>query len=114
MDKSNGTDGKHHGPPDHHHSEHPELGALLARMPALLALDDNIKIDSNTITESEVALRLALIAMIRAEKRIERQEQRIKDLESLSITDELTHVMSRRRSQCRCTQPWRWPPAVRP
>lgn len=109
MDGSNGTDGKHRGPADRRHSERPrrrphrpplaersELGALLSRMSALLALDGNTDIDPNTGTESEVALRLALIAMTEAEKRIERQEQRIKELESLSITDELTHVMNRR------------------
>jgi hypothetical protein len=106
MGGSNGTDGKHHSPPDRRHSEHPyralaagrsELGALLPRMSELLALDDNIDRDPNTDTESQITLRLALIAMTEAEKRIERQEQRIKDLESLSITDELTHVMNLRR-----------------
>jgi hypothetical protein len=50
-----------------------ELGALLSRMSGLLALDDNINIDPNTDTESEIALRQALIAMTEAKKRIERQ-----------------------------------------
>ena len=73
-----------------------ELGVLLSRISKLLALDDNINIDPNTGTESKAALRLALIAMTQAEKRIERQGQPIKDLESLSINDELTHVMNPR------------------
>lgn len=73
-----------------------ELDTLLSRMSDLLALDENHTIGTEADSETEVALRLALIAMTEAEKRIERQEQRIRDLESLSITDELTHLLNRR------------------
>lgn len=73
-----------------------EFDTLLSRMSDLLALDDNQAIDGDADNETEVALRLALIAMTEAEKRIERQERRIRDLENLSITDELTHLMNRR------------------
>jgi diguanylate cyclase (GGDEF)-like protein len=73
-----------------------ELDTLLSRMADLLALDENQALGSGTDNETDVALRLALIAMTEAEKRIERQEQRIRDLENLSITDELTHLLNRR------------------
>ena len=73
-----------------------ELDALLSRMSDLLALDENQAIGTGADSESEVALRLALIAMTEAEKRIERQEHRIRELENLSITDELTHLLNRR------------------
>jgi diguanylate cyclase (GGDEF)-like protein len=46
--------------------------------------------------ETEEAINFALIAMAEAEKRIERQKKRIKYLESLSVTDELTQLLNRR------------------
>jgi len=46
--------------------------------------------------EAEAALRLALVAMTEAQRRIERQEKRIRELESLSVTDELTGLLNRR------------------
>lgn len=75
-----------------------EFDALLTKMSDVLALDDSQlpEIGGDTSNETEVALRLALIAMTEAEKRIERQEQRIKELENLSNTDELTHLLNRR------------------
>jgi diguanylate cyclase (GGDEF)-like protein len=73
-----------------------ELDVLMSRMSDLLALDENQTLGETADSESEVALRLALIAMTEAEKRIERQEQRILELESLSITDELTNLLNRR------------------
>ena len=47
-------------------------------------------------TEVEKALSLALLAMTEAEKRIDRQQKRIKQLEKLSVTDELTKLLNRR------------------
>ena len=47
-------------------------------------------------TEVEKALNLALLAMTEAEKRIERQQKRIKQLEKISVTDELTKLLNRR------------------
>jgi diguanylate cyclase (GGDEF)-like protein len=75
-----------------------EFDTLLTRMSDVLALDDSQlpEIGSSTSNETEVALRLAMIAMTEAEKRIERQEQRIRELENLSNTDELTHLLNRR------------------
>lgn len=46
--------------------------------------------------EAEAALRLALVAMTEAQRRIERQEKRIRELENLSVTDELTGLFNRR------------------
>lgn len=46
--------------------------------------------------ETTAALRLALVAMTEAQKRIERQQARIAELENLSVTDELTGAMNRR------------------
>lgn len=75
-----------------------EFDTLLSRMSDVLALDDSQMPDitPNTNNETEIALRLAMIAMTEAEKRIERQEQRIRELENLSNTDELTHLLNRR------------------
>lgn len=50
----------------------------------------------STRAETEQALRLALIAMTEAQKRIQRQEDRINELENLSQTDELTGLANRR------------------
>lgn len=60
------------------------------------AVDDTTFELPSTREETEQALRLALVAMTEAQKRIERQEQRIRDLESLSQTDELTGLANRR------------------
>jgi diguanylate cyclase (GGDEF)-like protein len=75
-----------------------ELDTLLSRMSDMLALDDSQipGLESGADTETETALRLALIAMTEAEKRIERQERRIQELENLSNTDELTGLLNRR------------------
>jgi diguanylate cyclase (GGDEF)-like protein len=51
--------------------------------------------DQNNI-ELDKTLKYALLAMEEAEKRIKRQEKRIKYLESLSVTDELTQLLNRR------------------
>jgi diguanylate cyclase (GGDEF)-like protein len=81
-------------------TERSELDVLFSRMSELLSLDENqaseTGVDSEAGGETEVALRLALIAMTEAEKWIERQEHRIKELEDLSITDELTRLLNRR------------------
>jgi diguanylate cyclase (GGDEF)-like protein len=75
-----------------------EFDALPGKMSDVLALDDSQlpQIGPDAGNETEVALRLALIAMTEAEKRIERQEQRIRELENLSNTDELTRLLNRR------------------
>ena len=73
-----------------------ELDVLFSRMSKLLSLDENQASETRESNETEVSLRLALIAMTEAEKRIERQERRIKELEDLSITDDLTRVLNRR------------------
>jgi len=72
------------------------LGPLLNRMSKLLEQDQKSDTSFEADVETESTLRLALIAMSEAEKRIERQQQRIEHLESLSITDELTNIMNRR------------------
>ena len=51
--------------------------------------------DQNNM-ELDKTLKYALLAMEEAEKRIKRQENRIKYLESLSVTDELTQLLNRR------------------
>ena len=56
------------------------------------AQDGKLDMDS----EAGRALYLALVAMTEAEKRIDRQQKRIKYLEDLSITDELTKLLNRR------------------
>lgn len=73
-----------------------EVTGLLARFNG--ALNDNAVADlpEQARAETETALRLALVAMNEAQKRIERQQTRIAELENLSITDELTGVMNRR------------------
>ena len=59
-----------------------------------LTSDEDLSADS--ATNNEAVLRMALIAMTEAQRRIERQAQRIKELEALSVTDELTGVLNRR------------------
>ena len=62
-------------------------------------LVDGSNIHSSEVLEKnevEKALNLALLAMTEAEKRIERQQKRIKQLEKISVTDELTKLLNRR------------------
>ena len=61
-------------------------------------LSPSLKLKDQLATDSELntTLQLALLAMEEAEKRIKRQETRIKQLESLSVTDELTQLFNRR------------------
>lgn len=61
-------------------------------------IQDERSHDGKLDTDSEAgrALYLALVAMTEAEKRIDRQQKRIKYLEGLSITDELTKLLNRR------------------
>ena len=73
-----------------------QLERKLSTMSRLLSLNDVPSISSIEEDENDVTLRLALLAMTQAEKRIERQEKRIKKLESLTITDELTGLLNRR------------------
>lgn len=77
-----------------------EVTGLLARFNA--ALKPVQEADGRALeirpdpAEAEAALRLALVAMTEAQRRIERQEKRIRELESLSVTDELTGLFNRR------------------
>lgn len=77
-----------------------EVTGLLARFNAALqpqtaANEDLLDLGPDT-AEAEAALRLALVAMTEAQRRIERQEARIRELENLSMTDELTGLFNRR------------------
>lgn len=71
-----------------------EVTGMLARFSNAVEFEQ-IELPS-TRAETEQALRLALIAMTEAQKRIQRQEDRINELESLSQTDELTGLANRR------------------
>ena len=77
-----------------------EVTGMLARFNT--ALEPGTEIASDTAdakpdaAETEAALRLALVAMSEAQRRIERQEARIRELENLSVTDELTGLLNRR------------------
>jgi diguanylate cyclase (GGDEF)-like protein len=71
-----------------------EVAGMLARFNGALDQDDSGPELSQE--ETTAALRLALVAMTEAQKRIERQQTRIAELESLSVTDELTGAMNRR------------------
>ena len=71
-----------------------EVTGMLARFNG--ALETDPPHSQFTSEETNSALRLALVAMTEAQKRIERQEARIAELECLSVTDELTGVMNRR------------------
>ncbi len=78
-----------------------EVTGMLARFNAALHPSEQPKDDPATAlgpdaAEAEAALRLALVAMTEAQRRIERQERRIKELENLSVTDELTGLFNRR------------------
>ena len=71
-----------------------EVTGMLARFSKAVEVQE-IELPSTRV-ETEQALRLALIAMTEAQKRIQRQEVRINELESLSQTDELTGLTNRR------------------
>lgn len=71
-----------------------EVTGMLARFNGALDTDEDAP--ELSTHETTAALRLALVAMTEAQKRIERQQARIAELESLSVTDELTGSMNRR------------------
>lgn len=71
-----------------------EVTGMLARFNG--ALDPANDAADLSPVETTAALRLALVAMTEAQKRIERQQARITELENLSVTDELTGAMNRR------------------
>ncbi|WPZ33596.1 GGDEF domain-containing protein [Thalassobaculum sp. OXR-137] len=71
-----------------------EVAGMLARFNG--ALDPANDAEELSPSETTAALKLALVAMTEAQKRIERQQARIAELENLSVTDELTGVMNRR------------------
>lgn len=74
-----------------------EVTGMLARFNAALRPETERASDLRPDpAEAEAALRLALVAMSEAQRRIERQEKRIRELESLSVTDELTGLLNRR------------------
>lgn len=73
-----------------------EVEILALRMSEGLGLDLASLKQATGLDEQEIALRLSVLAMGEAEKRIERQQRRIDQLESLSITDELTGLLNRR------------------
>ena len=77
-----------------------EVTGMLARFNSAITPKDDVANDlpelSPDTAETEAALRLALVAMTEAQRRIERQEARIRELESLSVTDELTGLLNRR------------------
>lgn len=73
-----------------------DVGNLLSRMPADIADRASQIVRDQGLNDTEIALRLAMIAMTEAENRIARQEKRISFLEGLSVTDELTGLLNRR------------------
>ena len=73
-----------------------KLYARVTELSNLLSPSLKSKNQSSTDPEINTTLQLALLAMEEAEKRIKRQEARIKQLESLSVTDELTQLFNRR------------------
>ncbi len=73
-----------------------DIGQVLGRLEADLTdagTNTGLSVDTS---EAVAALRLAMLAMSEAEQRIERQQKRIRKLESLSSTDELTGLHNRR------------------
>jgi len=73
-----------------------ELSARVTELSNQLSPNLKLKNQSSTDPEINNTLQFALLAMEEAEKRIKRQETRIKQLESLSVTDELTQLFNRR------------------
>jgi len=73
-----------------------KLDDIISHFSGLIERDNLLHTELRDRTEVEKALNLALLAMAEAEKRIDRQEKRIKQLEKLSITDELTKLLNRR------------------
>ena len=73
-----------------------KLDNIISHLSGLIEQDNLLSNELSDRTEVEKALSLAMLAMTEAEKRIERQQKRIKQLEKLSITDELTKVLNRR------------------
>ena len=73
-----------------------ELSARITELSNLISPSHTSKSQPSTDPEITTTLQFALLAMEEAEKRIKRQEIRIKHLESLSVTDELTQLLNRR------------------
>ena len=73
-----------------------ELSARITELSNLISTSHTSKSQPSTDPEITTTLQFALLAMEEAEKRIKRQEIRIKHLESLSVTDELTQLLNRR------------------
>ena len=73
-----------------------ELSTIITYLSNIKSQQKTIPREPSLDAETEEAINFALIAMGEAEKRIERQKKRIKDLESLSVTDELTQLLNRR------------------
>ena len=73
-----------------------ELSARITELSSQLSPSLKSKSQSSNDPEINTTLQFALLAMEEAEKRIKRQETRIKQLENLSATDELTELFNRR------------------
>lgn len=73
-----------------------ELSARITELSNLISPSHTSKSQPSTDPKITTTLQFALLAMEEAEKRIKRQEIRIKHLESLSVTDELTQLLNRR------------------
>ena len=73
-----------------------KLSARITELSNLISPSHTQKGQPSTNLEINTTLQFALLAMEEAEKRIKRQEMRIKHLESLSVTDELTQLLNRR------------------
>jgi diguanylate cyclase (GGDEF)-like protein len=73
-----------------------DLSIPINQLTKMLSPKDLLDKYDQTNTELDKTLKYVLLAMEEAEKRIKRQENRIKYLESLSVTDELTQLLNRR------------------
>ena len=73
-----------------------ELSARITELSNHLSPSLKSKNQPSPDPEINTTLQFALLAMEEAEKRIKRQETRIKQLENLSVTDELTQLFNRR------------------